>query len=117
MGQRRILDQAMKEQASKKSKHRKRTLLLLATGLFVLSSCKPAEPPKRATPPVQSAPQENVFRDSQTGKLWRQLPDGRYEEVTQPPPVPGKKTSFIEGRLYRDPTTGVMKVYRNGQFV
>lgn len=78
---------------------------------------KPAEPPKRATPPVQSAPQENVFRDSQTGKLWRQLPDGRYEEVTQPPPVPGKKTSFIEGRLYRDPTTGVMKVYRNGQFV
>ena len=78
---------------------------------------KPAEPLKRATPPAQPAPQGDVFRDSETGKLWRQLPDGRYEEVTQPAPVPGKKTSFIEGRLYRDPTTGVMKVYRNGQFV
>lgn len=30
---------------------------------------------------------------------------------------PGKKTSFKEGKLYRDPTTGVMKVYRNGAFV
>jgi hypothetical protein len=78
---------------------------------------KPAEPLKRATPPAQPAPQGDVFRDSETGKLWRQLPDGRYEEVAQPAPVPGKKTSFIEGRLYRDPTTGVMKVYRNGQFV
>jgi hypothetical protein len=30
---------------------------------------------------------------------------------------PGKKTSFKEGKLYRDPTSGVMKVYRNGAFV
>ena len=29
----------------------------------------------------------------------------------------GKKTSFKEGKLYRDPTSGVMKVYRNGAFV
>jgi hypothetical protein len=29
----------------------------------------------------------------------------------------GKKTSMKEGKLYRDPTTGVMKIYRNGQFV
>ena len=80
---------------------------------------KPATPPARpkpAAPPAQPAPQEDVFRDDQ-GRLWRQLPNGKYEKVTQPPPVPGKKTSFIEGKLYRDPTTGVMKVYRNGQFV
>lgn len=38
-------------------------------------------------------------------------------QLTPVEPVPGKKTSFIEGRLYKDPTTGVMKVYRNGQFV
>jgi hypothetical protein len=30
---------------------------------------------------------------------------------------PGKKTSFKEGRLYKDPTTGVVKIYRNGAFV
>ena len=29
----------------------------------------------------------------------------------------GKKTSMKEGKLYRDPTTGVMKIYRNGAFV
>jgi hypothetical protein len=76
----------------------------------------PPARPKPAAPPAQPAPQGNVFRDDQ-GRLWRQLPNGKYEKVTQPPPVPGKKTSFIEGRLYKDPTTGVMKVYRNGQFV
>ena len=45
---------------------------------------KPAEPPKRATSPTQPPPQEGLFRDSETGKLWRQLPNGQYEEVTQP---------------------------------
>lgn len=42
-------------------------------------------------------------------------PKARF--VPDEQPVPGKKTSFIEGRLYKDPTTGVMKVYRDGQFV
>ena len=34
-----------------------------------------------------------------------------------PPPTPGQKTSFKEGRLYKDPTTGTIRMYRNGQFV
>ena len=76
----------------------------------------PPAQPKPAAPAVQLPPQQDVFRDDQ-GRFWRQLPNGKYEKVTEPPPVPGKKTSFIEGKLYRDPTTGVMKVYRNGQFV
>lgn len=83
-------------------------------------AAKPAQPrgsiEQPAPKPLQLPPQEDVFRDGQ-GRLWRQLPNGKYQKVTEPPPVPGKKTSFIEGKLYRDPTTGVMKVYRNGQFV
>jgi GNAT superfamily N-acetyltransferase len=40
------------------------------------------------------------------------------EEIIKMRAAPaGKKTSFKEGRLYRDPTSGVMKVYRNGAFV
>jgi hypothetical protein len=40
------------------------------------------------------------------------------EEIIRMRAAPaGKKTSFKEGKLYRDPTSGVMKVYRNGAFV
>jgi hypothetical protein len=40
------------------------------------------------------------------------------EEIIKMRAAPaGKKTSFKEGKLYRDPTSGVMKVYRNGAFV
>jgi hypothetical protein len=47
----------------------------------------PPARPKPAAPPAQTAPQNDVFRDDQ-GRLWRQLPNGKYERVTQPAPVP-----------------------------
>ena len=47
----------------------------------------PPARPKPAAPPAQPAPQNDVFRDDQ-GRLWRQLPNGKYERVTQPAPVP-----------------------------
>jgi hypothetical protein len=44
--------------------------------------------------------------------------DKTLEEILKLRTAPeGKKTSMKEGKLYRDPTTGVMKIYRNGAFV
>ena len=41
-------------------------------------------------------------------------PQRKLRFVPDEPPV---KTSFKEGRLYKDPTTGTIRMYRNGQFV